>query len=437
MIDQDRNDSSAVLVGRLIRSYRHDFSRDGRRLSQDGLLDLMVERGEDYADNLDRSSVSNWERGTRPVPHEFLLAFGRALEISPGEMDGLLILAGYEGFHDAERQEELLAVVRRLESQAESLQRDMRSIANSTVGPYRPVDAASVIRNAAWRIAPPGIYALVVGFVLNVMGLNGTLALLAYVVITLAIVVGQGVLRWLKPRKDSSERKSVEDLFFISLFFTLNTSLLIGTLTKADHFGFYTFEAFRNTPVPFLLTTLVNLVLSVIGSAMFSILWDRQYGFLNQRNAFFRAVWITLPPLLFVYANIVVFANLGAWIYFFVVFGILFGAFTTIVALNEPDFVLTDGDFLFRTAIVTTVILCTFGVIGMVLSYLEPDIQITAAYLRVIPLPEVSPQELGYGDERGVQLLRLGSMWMSLATMVYLVTIVGGYLLVTIRRASK
>ena len=437
MIDQDRNDSNAVLVGRLIRSYRHDFSRGGRRLSQDGLLDLMSERGEDYAENLDRSSVSNWERGTRLVPREFLLAFGRALELSPGEMDGLLILAGYEGLHNEESQEELLAVVRRLELQAESLQRDMRSIANSTIGPHRPVDAASVFRSAVWKVAPPGIYALMVGFVLNAMGLNGTLALLAYVVITLAIVVGQGVLRWLKPRKDRSERKSVEDLFFISLFFTLNTSLLIGTLTKADHFGFYTFEAFRNTPMPFLLTTLVNLVLSVIGSAMFSILWDRQYGFLNQRDAFFRSVWITLPPLLFVYANIFVFANLGAWMYFLVVFGILFGAFTTIVALSEPDFVIADADFIFRTAIVTIVLLCTFGVVGVVLTYLEPGIQITAAYYRVIPLPEISPQELGYDDERGVQLLRLGSMWMSLATMLYLVTIVGGYLMVTIRRASK
>ena len=108
-----------------------------------------------------------------------LLAFGRALELSPGEMDGLLILAGYEGLHNEESQEELLAVVRRLELQAESLQRDMRSIANSTIGPHRPVDAASVFRSAVWKVAPPGIYALMVGFVLNAMGLNGTLALLA------------------------------------------------------------------------------------------------------------------------------------------------------------------------------------------------------------------------------------------------------------------
>ena len=94
-------------------------------------------------------------------------------------------------------------------------------------------------------------------------------------------------------------------------------------------------------------------------------------------------MWITLPPLLFVYANIFVFANLGAWMYFLVVFGILFGAFTTIVALSEPDFVIADADFIFRTAIVTIVLLCTFGVVGVVLTYLEPGIQITAAYYRV------------------------------------------------------
>ena len=59
-----------------------------------------------------------------------------------------------------------------------------------------------------------------------------------------------------------------------------------------------------------------------------------------KRSAFSRAVWIALPPTLLTYANVVVFTNLGTWIYFMVVFGILFGAFTTIVALNEPGLAL-------------------------------------------------------------------------------------------------
>ena len=147
------------------------------------------------------------------------------------------------------------------------------------------------------------------------------------------------------------------DLFFISLFFTLNTSLLIGALTKADHFGFYTLDSFTNTPIPFLLTMLVNLALSLVASVMFSLLWGRRYG----TEAFSRAVWTTLPPALFVYANIFVFTNLSNWIYFMVVLGILFGAFTFIVALNEPGFELRDSDFVFRVSVVGIMLLCSFG----------------------------------------------------------------------------
>ena len=36
---------------------------------------------------------------------------------------------------------------------------------------------------------------LVVGFVLNALGLNGTLALLGYVLVAFAIVIGQGVFK--------------------------------------------------------------------------------------------------------------------------------------------------------------------------------------------------------------------------------------------------
>lgn len=282
-------------------------------------------------------------------------------------------------------------------------------------------------------MGPPGIYALAVGFVLNAMDLNGTLALACYVAVSLAIVIGQGALRWLKPGAERAECDRVVDLFFISLFFTLNTSLLIGALTKADHFGFYTLGAFTNTPMPFLLTTLVNLALSLVASVMFSLLWDRQHG----AGAYSRAVWATLPPLLFVYANIFMFTNLSNWIYFMVVLGILFGAFTIIVALNSPGPALRDADFLFRAVTVVIILLCSFGLSAMFVSQQEPDILIAGAFYRIIPLPEVSPEDLWYTDQGGVERLRLGSQWMGLANILYLVTVVGGYLLATIRRVGS
>ena len=426
-----RDDGKDILVGRLIRSYRDDSRHNGRRLSQDGLIDLMLERGEEYATSLDRSRISRWENGTRTAPREFLVAFGRVLNVPKAEMDGILAISGYDSLREEERSAAILSATQRLESRIESLQRDVRSIADSSAA--RPMDVGALARSAMWKVGPPGIYALVVGFVLNAMDLNGTLALASYVVVSLAIVVGQGVLKWLRRDPDRSEYDRVVDLFFISLFFTLNTSLLIGALTKADHFGFYTLDSFTNTPMPFLLTMLVNLALSLVASVMFSLLWGRRYG----TGAFSRAVWTTLPPALFVYANIFVFTNLSNWIYFMVVLGILFGAFTFIVALNEPGFELRDSDFVFRVSVVGIMLLCSFGLVGTLVGQQEPDILITGAFYRIIPLPEVSPEELGYTDAGGVERLRLGSLWMALANILYMVIVVGGYLVATIRRVGS
>ena len=437
MDESHRDDGAAILVGRLIRSYRDDVRGNGRRLSQEGLLDLMVERGEEYAADLDRSSVSRWESGTRLAPREFLVAFGRSLRVPEPEMDRMLSLAGYDTLGDEESQAAMLAAAQSIELQVESLQREFRSLIDSASPPEPPVDAYGVARDALRRMALPGVYALVVGFVLNALGLNGTVALLGYVLVAVAIVIGQGVLRWLKPDRDRSEHDHVVDLFFISLFFTLNASLLIGALTKADHFGFYTIEAYTNTPMPFLFTILANLALSLVASIMFSVLWRRQQGSNRGRSAFERAVWTTLPPLLFTYFSISIFTNLGAWIFFMVIFVILFGAFATIVALNEPGISLGDVDFVLKAAIAAITLLCSFGVAGMLVTYVDTDTALTAANIRIIPQREISAEELGYTPEEGIRLLRVGSLWMSLANISYLVTVVGGYLLVTIRRTAS
>ena len=53
------------------------------------------------------------------------------------------------------------------------------------------------------------------------------------------------------------------------------------------------------------------------------------------------------------------------------------------------------------------------------------------------PLREVSSEALGYTDEESWVLWRLGILWMSFATIVYMVTVVGGYLIMTVRRVTS
>ncbi len=183
MADNDRNKSAAVLVGRLIRSYRSDAHRNGRGLSQEGLLDLMVERGEGYAASLDRSSISHYERGTRLAPREFLEAFGRALDVPEREIDLMLALAGHESPRNDPGRDAVLAAARSIETWAESVQQDVRTLIDSVAPSGPPADATAVVWSTLRKAALPGVYALAVGFVLNAMGLNGTAVLLAYALV--------------------------------------------------------------------------------------------------------------------------------------------------------------------------------------------------------------------------------------------------------------
>lgn len=445
MDESHRDDGAAVLVGRLIRSYRDDLRHNGRRLSQEGLLDLMVARGEECAVDLDRSTLSRWETGARMAPREFLEALGRTCDIPPHVMNQLMTLAGYDAPEDEEERDSTLAAALDIQSQVASIQQDVRSLVDSADGPEPALDALAVAKSTLRKAAPPGALVLVVGFVLNAMGLNGTLPLLVYVLAVLSLVLAQGVLRWVKRDRDLPERDHVVDLFFISLFFTMNVSLLITTLTKSDHFGFHTFAAFTNTPVTFLLTMLAHLVLSLAGSVMFSVSWSRQYGPKGSGSAFSRALWTTFPPLLLVYVILVVSTNLGNWIHFTYVFGIFLVAFSAIVAFNEPGIELRDGGFVLKAAVLGTVLLGTLGIIGTLAGYMQIALVLTADVglliaaedFRVIPLREVSAEALGYTAEEGITRWRLGILWMSFATIAYIVTVVGGYLIMTISRVTS
>ena len=419
-----------ALVGRLIRSYRLDIKRNGRDLSQDGLIDLMIERGQTYAIKVNRSNVSRWETGDRSPPREFLIAFGLALNIPRSDINRMLALAGHQSMEE-EKHDEILDTARRIETNIEGLHVDVRRMAE----PAPPL-MAPTISGLLWKAGPPGIYALAAGFILNALDLNGTLLLLAYVAVSLAIVVGQGALRWLRRGPDSDERDQVVDMFFISLFFTLNTGQLIVALTGLDHFGFYAIESFFDTPWTPLCAMLAHLALSLVASMMFGLLWRRQLA-IGGGDGFSRAVWATLPPILFVYATILVFSNLSNWIYYLGLLGVMFGAFGTIVALNDPGFSLRDEVFVFRVAIVAISLLCAFGLLAAYVTYQDTDALITGLFFRIIPLPAMSADALGLASVEGIKRLQMGCLWVALANILYMAIAVGGYLLATIRRVGR
>ena len=97
-LDTESQRLRAKQVGMLMRAYRQSHAPRGgaRRLSQNGLLDLMAQVDSSYSGRYDHSTVARWESGAIRPTMERLEVFGLALGLSPAEIDGLISLAGLD-----------------------------------------------------------------------------------------------------------------------------------------------------------------------------------------------------------------------------------------------------------------------------------------------------------------------------------------------------
>ena len=423
MANSGGNRADLERLGDLLRFYRTNFG-GGRGLSQNDALALMGERKAEYA-ALDRSALSRWENGARRPPRGFLADFALALRLSRAELDALMNLAGYAESAAADRAE-TLSGVRDINAKADDIKRGVQILVDAASEPP-PMDAAALAKDALRRAAAPGIYAAAVGWVLNALGQNGTWVLAAYVAVALAIAVGQGVLR--RRRADG-----VGELFFISVFFTLGAPLLQSAITRLDTYGFFALGNLAGSSIPLLLALMANLALALAASVAFGALRGRQYGPKGASGAFARAAWTTLPPCLFVYANMLLFANVGAWIFFLITLGVIFGAFTAILAFRDRRVTLSDWEA--RTALVAAVaviiLLCAVGAAGTIAAYIShspmaiPDHNLLWSW-------EVDWERVGYPQSEWLERARVSLPLMALPSIVYLATALGGFLLVSIR----
>ena len=88
----------AAQVGFVMRAYRESFPRErgGRGISQDELLRRMADADPGYARRTSHVTVSRWESGFTHPTVQRLEIFGRALNLSVTEIDGLILMAGLD-----------------------------------------------------------------------------------------------------------------------------------------------------------------------------------------------------------------------------------------------------------------------------------------------------------------------------------------------------
>ena len=94
----EQEKARATQVGFLMRAYRESFPTEGggRGISQKELLRRMADADPDNGRRLSHTTVYRWESGLGPPTAHRLEVFGRALNLSETEIDGLILIAGLD-----------------------------------------------------------------------------------------------------------------------------------------------------------------------------------------------------------------------------------------------------------------------------------------------------------------------------------------------------
>ena len=425
----------AAQVGLLMRCYREFFCPGGGRrgLTQEALLERMGSVDSDYAERYSHATVSRWESGgTRPTLQR-LKVFGKALALSRTEVAGLILLAGLATDFRA-----ALGQVTGSDGEGaigHGATPDPRSATDVAAGAEASVTAStpSILRAAVrfgfLKVLPLGM-CIVGGYVLSFYGWNNSWMPTAYVTFAIGIVLVQG---FLLPDRGSPLR----EFFWVSLFFLLTPPLLQFASTLVDHYNFHTLGNLAGTQMPYMLALLLNLVIAAAAGLMFQLLWKRQYpGDSGESSALRRAASVALPPVISVYAVVVVITNISVSIQLAILLPVLAAVFTALLVLRDPVFNPSERDrlFLLSTASVLTVISATLWIVTMLAIYLSPDLPRVLPDHNLLRSWEIDFADLGLSREEALDGLNLGYMWHSIWVFAFMFFVVGGRLMVSIYR---
>ena len=268
------------------------------------------------------------------------------------------------------------------------------------------------------------------GYALSAFGWNNAWMPAAYVAFATGIVLAQG---FLLPER----RAPLREFFWVSVFFVLTTPLLQFASIRTDHYGFYTIGNLVGTQAPYMLALLVNLVISSASGLMFQLLWRRHYsGKRGDSSALRRAASVALPPLVFVYAIVVVITNISVSIQLAILLPVLGAVFTALLVLRDPTFRPSERDrlFLLSTATVLAMISTALGVVTILSIYLSPDLPSVLPDHNQLRSWEIDFAGLGFTTEEALDRLNVGYVWHAIWLLAYMFFVVGGRLMVSIYR---
>ena len=428
MQDRDLQRSRSAQVGILMKAYREAFSTGSgnRGLTQEELLRRMAMVDNQYADRSSHTMVSRWESGVTRPSQKRLEVFGKALNLSGDEMDGLMTLAGFESG--------IVAEPERPQTESESSP-DPSPMVGS--GPPTSILASlgikDALRFAIFGCLLPGMCIVASGYLLSSAGLMDPWVPIVYVVSIMGLMLAYKFIR-MRGTHDLREFLSV------SLFFLLSTQLLQSALTRMDNYGFYTLGEFAVKPFPYMLALTVNLVISSAAAVVFHPLWNWQYG--SSRGAadpLRRAIAVVVPPVALAYLCVLVLSNIAVWIQFGMQVAAVSAVFIVLLLLRDPAVNPPERDrrFLLYATVAATITLTTLGAATMLAVYLAPGLPSVLPDHNLLHSWDIDFATLGYPPEEAMERLNVGYLWQAMCTYVYMVLVVGGRLISAMYRLNS
>ena len=404
----------------------------GEGLTQEALLERMGAADSDYAERYSHATVSRWESGSTRPTLQRLKVFGKALDLSRTEVAGLILLAGLApDFRTALGHVTGSGDVTNGSGAAPNpisapgVADDSGASANqSATSVFRAAVRFVLLRTLPLALCIAG------GYALSILGWNNAWMPPAYVAFATGIVLAQG---FLLPER----RAPLREFFWVSVFFVLTTPLLQFALIRTDHYGFYTIGNLAGTQAPYMLALLVNLVIASAAGLMFQLLSRRRYSGKNgDSSALRRAASVALPPLILVYAVVVLITNISVSIQLAILLPVLGAVFTALLVLRDPDFRPSERDrlFLLSTASVLAMISTALGVVAILSIYLSPDLPSVLPDHNQLRSWEIDFAGLGFTTEEALDRLNVGYLWHAIWLLAYMFFVVGGRLMVSIYR---
>ena len=408
---RDTQKARAIQVGFVQRAYRESFvHEDGRRgLTQDELLRRMAEVDASYAERYSHTTVSRWESGVTRPSIQRLRVFGRALGLSQVDVAGLIAMAGLTvkkettggpgNFQDAQVPESLGLGDRLAEVRLTGL----------------PILRESY-RFLLVRVLPLAACITGLGFAFSILGYNGPNMPAAYVAIATALVLGQGLVF-------GDPKAGLREFYWATVFFLLSTPILQFAPLGMDHYSLYKLAGVSGTYWTYMLALLINLGLASFVGLSFHLLWLWQNtGHRADQGSYARASKAVLPPLVAVYAVLLVLSNASIWIQYAVLLPAVAGVFTALMILRDPSTRPSESDqkLLVVGSLTLAVILGLAGIAVVFSIYISPDFPRVLPDHNLLRSWELDFDQLGFTRQEAFDMLNLGYLWHGICVFVYM-----------------